>query len=363
MSVLKRGNSQFWYIQFQFQGKTYIKSSKTTDKRIAERIEREWKVLIHSQQYLGEKESISFTEIMDQFIETKEGTPNYPSLLSNKRVLTRYFPVTYKLHEITNGDITQLLKTRIKQGVTNRTIKKDFDLIRGTWKYGKKLGYQCSDIEFPTLKMEKHRLRYLTYEEEKRLLIELNPYREDVGTVLPSQRPTQIKNDMVDIYDLVVILIDTGARYSEISKIEWDCINLIDRTIRLWRPKVRNESVLYMSDRVYSILTRRFKTKSSNYIFTNRKGGPRNTSTLPIRKGFKRSGITGCTVHTFRHTHATRLIQNGLSLYEVKEILGHTDISTTMRYAHLERRDISFKARDVINKLNNDKNKPDLKIV
>jgi len=363
MSVLKRGNSKFWYIQFQFQGKTYIKSSKTTDKRIAERIEREWKVLIHSQQYLGEKESISFKDIMIQYIETKENTPNHVTLVSRCRILTKYFPINRKLHELSNNDINNFLKIRIKQSVTNQTIKKDFDLIRGSWKYGKKLGYQYSDIEFPTLKMEKHRLRYLSLDEEKRLLSELNPYREDTGTVLSSKRPTQIKQDMIDVYDLVIILIDTGARYSEISKIGWDSINLTDKTIRLWRPKVRNESVLYMSDRVYSVLTNRFKNKSSSYVFTNRKGGPRNTATLPIRKGFKRSGIIGCTVHTFRHTHATRLIQNGLSLYEVKEILGHTDINTTMRYAHLERKDISYKAKEVINKLNINSNKPDLKII
>lgn len=363
MSVLKRGNSKFWYIQFQFNGKTYIKSSKTTDKRIAERVEREWKVQIHSQQYLGDKESIKFSDILLQYIETKEGTPNHSSLLSHSRILTRLFPVNHKLHQISNNDINQLFKTRIKQGVTNQTIKKSFDLIRGTWKYGKKLGYQYSDLDFPVLKMEKHRLRYLTLEEEKRLLKELNPNREDSGIVSSSNRPKKIKKDMVDVYDLVVILIDTGARYSEISKIEWTSINLDERTIRLWRPKVRNESILYMTDRVYSILKRRNRTKLSQYVFTNKKGGPRNTATLPIRKAFKRANITGCTVHTFRHTHATRLIQNGLSLYEVKEILGHTDINTTMRYAHLERRDISSKARDVINKLNKETCKPILKLV
>ena len=65
MSVIKRGNSKNWYIQFQFNGKTYIKSSKTTDKRIAERMEREWKVKVHSHQVLGEKEFIRFSEIMD----------------------------------------------------------------------------------------------------------------------------------------------------------------------------------------------------------------------------------------------------------------------------------------------------------
>ena len=64
-----------------------------------------------------------------------------------------------------------------------------------------------------------------------------------------------------------------------------------------------------------------------------------------------------------RHTHATRLIQNGVSIYEVKEILGHADIKTTMRYAHLEQREVSSKARDVMNRLNKTTEKPELKVV
>jgi site-specific recombinase XerD len=71
----------------------------------------------------------------------------------------------------------------------------------------------------------------------------------------------------------------------------------------------------------------------------------------PFRRAFDRAGLTDCTAHTLRHTHATRLIQNGLNLYEVKEILGHSDIKTTMRYAHLEQTQVSKKAVDVINNL------------
>jgi len=363
MSVIKRGNSQFWYVQFQFQGKTYIKSSKTTDKRVAERVEREWKVQVHSQQYLGELEEVTFAEMINQFIETKEGTPNHRSLMGQSRLLKRHFPINKKLHEINNADITVFLRLRIKQGVTNSTIKKSFDLIRGAWKYGKRLGYKYVDLEFPSLKLEKHRLRYLTIDEEKALLKELDPNRIEQGKRSTHIRPSHIKADMVEVYDLVIVLMDTGARYSEITKLEWTSINLDDRTIRLWRPKVRNESVLYMTDRVYTVLARRYSNRASPYLFPNRNGGPRNTATLPIRKAFQRAGIEGCTVHTFRHTHATRLIQNGLSIYEVKEILGHTEISTTMRYAHLERRDVSSKARDVINQLNKVASKPDLKVV
>jgi len=73
---------------------------------------------------------------------------------------------------------------------------------------------------------------------------------------------------------------------------------------------------------------------------------------VAIRKAFKRAGLTDCTIHTLRHTHASRLIQNGLSVYEVRAVLGHTDIKTTMRYAHLEQVSVTQKARDVINRLN-----------
>ena len=41
-----------------------------------------------------------------------------------------------------------------------------------------------------------------------------------------------------------------------------------------------------------------------------------------------------------------------INIYEVKEILGHSDIRTTMRYAHIEQRSVSIKAREVINNLN-----------
>lgn len=57
------------------------------------------------------------------------------------------------------------------------------------------------------------------------------------------------------------------------------------------------------------------------------------------------------------------MIQSGVSIYEVKEILGHADIKTTMRYAHLEQRDVSSKAGDVFNSLNKETEKRNLKLV
>ncbi len=73
---------------------------------------------------------------------------------------------------------------------------------------------------------------------------------------------------------------------------------------------------------------------------------------MTFHKAFQRAGLPDCSPHTLRHTLATRLIQNGMNLYEVKEILGHSDIKTTMRYAHIEQSKITQRAMNVINKLN-----------
>jgi len=65
----------------------------------------------------------------------------------------------------------------------------------------------------------------------------------------------------------------------------------------------------------------------------------------------RRADLHGVRIHSLRHTLATRLVQNGMSIYEVKSILGHTDIKTTMRYAHLEQQQVAMKARDILEKI------------
>ena len=48
MSIVKRGNSKHWYMQFQLNGKTYIRSSKTTNKKAAVQMEAEWRTQLHA---------------------------------------------------------------------------------------------------------------------------------------------------------------------------------------------------------------------------------------------------------------------------------------------------------------------------
>lgn len=352
MGVVKRGNSKYWYIQFQLNGKTYIKSTKTTDRRIAEMMESDWRKKLIVQEVVGIKDRIQLHTAIADYCQSKSDLASHPSILFYAKIVERYFKVGDYLDSITTNTLEQFKLFQQKHGYSNQTVKHLIGLIRGVWKYSKRLGYQVSDLEFPKMKVDKGRLRYLTFEEEKRLLEVIDPRREMKGLASFDQRHPLLKQEMQDKHDFIIILIDTGARHGEIRTLEWSKINLEEKTISLWRPKVKNESILFMSDRVFDILQRRKMESSSQYVFTNRSGGPKGYRPASIRKAFDQAGLPDCSAHTLRHTHASRLIQNGLNIYEVKEILGHSDIKTTMRYAHIEQRTVSKKAREVINNLN-----------
>lgn len=352
MSIVKRNNSKYWYMHFQFDGQIYIRSSRTTNKKIAEQMEIEFKAKLHSQSYQGRKQRISLAEAFHQYKASKKGIASYRNLVAHETVLFRLLPMKKHMDELTSHDLERFKQARTAEGVGAEIIKYGLLLIHGTWKFANKLGYQVSALEFPSVQIPKAPLRYLTEQEESRLLMELAPDREGTGLKPLAERSEALKRMMQDAYDLVILLLDTGARYSEIANIEWSRIDLVERTIHLWRSKVQNETVLFMTDRVYEVLSRRLKTKATDHLFNNGDGKARGYSTKSIRKAILRAGLQNCRVHTLRHTHASRLVQNGMGIYEVREILGHSDIKTTLRYAHLEQRQVTSKARDVINRLN-----------
>ena len=352
MAVTKRDGSKFWYIQFQFNGKTFIKSSKTTDKQLAHDLESQWRMQLIKQHQLGTKAPIDIPKAFQIFTNSKKDIKTHPRLVSYCSYAIKYWSHLEHIHHISTEEIEQYRNHLHSIGLSNATIKHKLHPVGATIKYAKKLGYQTSEVEIPRVKVSKGRLRYLTEGEEQKLLSEIDPYRHVEGMPPFKQRNGIVKQQMIDLHHLIILLLDTGARHSEICNLKWENIDLEKKTIALWRSKVQNESVLYMTDRVVNVLSERYSRRVSNFIFTSKQGNARRTLTHVIQRAFKRAGLEGCSAHTLRHTHATRLIQNGLNLYEIKEILGHADIQTTMRYAHIEQEQVSRKAVKVINNFN-----------
>lgn len=352
MSVYKRGNSKYWYVQFQIDGKTYLRSSKTTDKRVAESLEGKWKNEVIRSEYLGEKERITFFDALDSLIESKKQHASYDSFLNYQKMILKYISGSLYLDQITTKEIYKFYGDLRNRRYQPSTCRRLLNIVKQTIDLAKRMGYLIPDPEYPKVSVKPTRFRYLSIDEEKKLLESLDPKRSITSQPPYEKRRPEFNAHQQQHYDFVLMLLDTGARFSEIATLEWSAIDLETKTINLWRPKVRNESILYMTDRVYEVLKRKFETRTGRYIFTNTSGGPMSYIPKMWRRTFERAGLENASPHTLRHTLATRLVQSGLTIYEVKEILGHTDIKTTMRYSHLERVDAMKKARDVLNALN-----------
>lgn len=139
-----------------------------------------------------------------------------------------------------------------------------------------------------------------------------------------------------DLHDFIVLLTMTGCRPIELLTLSWSNVHLDKRQfiVRNHYSKSKRTMYKYLNDTAFNVLKN--KAVIGEYVFTNPKTGDHIKS---YSKGFqlckKRAGIN-CTLYDLRHTYASWLIQKGVGIYTIKDLLGHGDIDSTMRYAHLD---------------------------
>lgn len=353
MSVLKMKNG-YYQIRFQSDGKKYQKSSGTKNRARALEIERKLRQDLSDQKHLGSPEQISLYDALDMFSDSKIEMKTHKDILSKIRTIKVYFE-DIPLHELSTKDVELFVLKRKRENRAAQTIEHNVIQLRGAWLYAQKMGFQVSPIIFPKLKINNKRVKSLTKEQELNLLSELSPRNPKYYSKLtPSTERLQLLNQRIDNYDLVLLLMDLGARYSEVAELKWEQVDLTLQTINLIRTKTNNETVLMMSNRVFDVLKRRSDDKVNDvWVFTDKSGiNPRKHSTISIRKAIKNCGITDFRLHDLRHHAATKLIRNGMSLQETAHILGHKNISTTMRYSHLENSQVANKMKNILNDYN-----------
>lgn len=380
MALQKRKNSKNWYYSFQCKGKKYIGTTGTQNKTKAMQVERELRNKIHGQIFLGESETITIEEALNKYVESRQELAYHRGMQSTIRKILgcRLHPKTLEkipcyglpadkcIHELQTKDVERLVQKRKAEGSKAETLKHEVGLIRATMNEMFKLGYQVNrDIIYPTFKTSS-RLRYLDLNEELALLRELDPNTDRNGVKPLESRDQEMTRNLQDNYDVVIFLLDTGCRYSEAANIPWSSINLEVGTINLYRSKVGNEDYLFMSNRLQEVMTRRFaeRREGSRYVFENKKGSARGYCPQSIRKAITRAGLNDpdivkekggkVTLHTLRHSFASKMVKEGASLFEVATLLGHSDPKMTQRYAHLAPNVASRKAVGILNKMHSE---------
>lgn len=147
---------------------------------------------------------------------------------------------------------------------------------------------------------------------------------------------------------IIPMLILTGARKREVLDAKWEDFNFDQRIWRIPLAKSGKARHVPMSDGVLSLLDSVPLHDGCPYVFANPKTLKPFVSFFIAWNTVRKSvGLGDVRVHDLRHSFASFLINNGRSLYEVQRILGHTQIKTTQRYAHLNQETLIAAANQV----------------
>lgn len=173
----------------------------------------------------------------------------------------------------------------------------------------------CAGV--PLLAENNRRTRYLTDEEEPRLLAALVGRREHLRA-------------------LVVVAVGTGMRLGDQLSLRWPQVDFQHNVIRVPNSKTgRDYGVPMNQDVRRELQALKRAATGGEFVFTSSKTG---TRVKEIKTAFKNAcsaaGIKDLRWHDLRHTFGTRLGAAGYNAYEIAELMGHADIKTSGRYAH-----------------------------
>ena len=169
----------------------------------------------------------------------------------------------------------------------------------------------------PLMKEDNQKERYLSTEEAQRLYRQLQ----------------QSDNQMLQY--IVPMLILTGARKREVLDARWEDFDFERRHWRIHTTKLGKPRFVPMSDGVVSLLGS-IQRLDCQWVFANPKTlKPYVSIFCSWNTARTKAGLADVRIHDLRHSYASFLVNAGRSLYEVQRLLGHTQIKTTQRYAHL----------------------------
>ena len=279
-----------------------------------------------------------FYEFMQDYVEHLSATGITASSLKRYRQILQNFvdfvyyerPNVKSLGDITTKDIWGFIHYRKKKGMKDKTISNEIGEIKKCFRYA--IEIEAVDISpAQNVKFQisnKSTPHFFSKDELKNIFKELpNEWMRDIFRTL----------------------LFTGMRKGELMHLQWKDVDLDKQLIHIRHQVVKGGKIIYktktrssarsipMYEEVYEILlSRKEEGLNKDYVFVNGNGNPFRDDDLYhyLKPRLIKLGIKG-SVHTFRHTYASLLIEAGVGLRELKELMGHSRIETTMQYAHL----------------------------
>jgi integrase len=261
-----------------------------------------------------------------------------------------------RLDEIRPLWIESWRKARLEAERTKSTTNRDLDALRGV--LSRALDWGMLE-EHPLKRVKKFKLdtgtipRYLNDEEHKRLMDALDAREQearDKRARFNKWRKGRSKSTFPDLSKLpftdhlkpmTLLALNTGMRRGEIFQLKWDDVVLEGAAPSLVihgaNAKGGRTRHIPLNAVALDTLTRwKSQTGGTGLVFQSTKGGGQFGH---IRRAWadlmKDASLPDFRFHDCRHDFASKLVQKGVDLNTVRELLGHSDLKLTLRYAHL----------------------------
>lgn len=334
MAVFKRSGSPKWFIEFTYLGQTVRRSSGTTSKAEAKRLEEKWRREIHDQVALGKAPSISLDEGIQRYFQTVLAPKSKPAALEVywtvlNQIRSHFGPET-PLSALTAATITSFRDQLVQSGRcgpagANRII----DHIRALLnRAAHDWGLAVTVPRVKALPVPPGRVRFLSADQEKDLLAACAPH----------------------VRRLVTFLLDTGCRKSEALGLTWDRVHFEEGAVRVVftanETKNRTGKGLRVPQRTATLLQElhEARAKDQTHVFLYA-GRPLANFRRGFEQACERVGLIDFHIHDLRHCFASKLVQRGAGLNRVQHLLGHKSGRMTERYAHLRTADLDEAVR------------------
>jgi integrase len=257
--------------------------------------------------------------------------------------------------DISTWIITKWRSGRLKQGISPKTVNRDINTLRSVLSRAVEWGFL--DVHplagLKQLKVDnRESRRFLSDIEEEDFRQALDEREEEIkrgresGNAWRKQRGYDLKdeydrNQFADyLKPLMLVLLNAGLRPAEAFQLEWRDVTLQGQPMLTVRGETskssRTRHIPLNREALGVLLQWRNQTVSSGLVFPSPKTG-KSLVQIPkaIYKVIKQAKLEGFRPYDLRHTFASRLVMAGADLNTVRELLGHSDIATTLIYAHL----------------------------
>ncbi|MFB3886933.1 MAG: tyrosine-type recombinase/integrase [Thermodesulfobacteriota bacterium] len=320
MGLYRRGKT--WWMSFVYKGKSYRRSTETTERKLAQRILDKVKGEIAEGKWFERLagEDKTFHELMTKYME-EHSKPKKRAWTRDTVSLSHLKPFfgEYKLMEITPSLISNYKSIRRKEGAAPASINRELSLCKHAFNLAYKEWDWVRENPFCKVKMEREnneRDRILAYEEEKRLLEVSPPWLKEI----------------------ITFALNTGCREGEILGLTWQDVDLFKRIVVIHQTKTGHTKTIPLTPTLFELLKIKNKVRHlyHNLVFPSANGTRFTASNLgrSFRSALKKAKIDNLRFHDLRHTFASRLAQSGVDLYLIQKLLGHRDPRMVQRYSH-----------------------------